>query len=229
MDFAHQQRNPAKHLLGISFVIVFHLLLVYALISGLARKVVEVIQKPLETKIIEEVKPPPPPETPPPPPPKMDVPPPPSFIPPPEVQVTPPPTPPQNAITATTSVKPETTQIAPVAPTAPAATPAPSAPAAPPAPPTARGLCSNAQDIASASRAKFEKLAAEEGIAEGSTIEIRVEFVIGPGGEIKSPKIVRSTNPALNSLALTVVKRFGCRGQAADVTVPYDLVFKLTE
>lgn len=229
MDFAQQQRNPAKHLLGISIVIALHLLLAYALKNGLAHKILQVIQKPLETKIIEEVKPPPPPETPPPPPPKMDVPPPPSFIPPPEVQVTPPPTPPQNAITATTTVKPETTQIAPVVATAPAAPPAPSAPAAPPAPPTARGLCANAQDMATSSRAKFEKLAAEEGIAEGSTIEIRVEFVISPSGEIKSPKIVRSSNPALNSLALQVVKRFGCRGQAADVTVPYDLVFKLTE
>jgi protein TonB len=55
--------------------------------NGLAQRLVEVIKSPLETKIIEEVKPPPPP--PPenlPPPPKF-APPPPSFVPPPEVQV----------------------------------------------------------------------------------------------------------------------------------------------
>ena len=80
MDYAQAQRNPAKHVTGIGIVIVMHLLLGYALVTGLARKVVEVIKAPIETKIIEEVKPPPPPETPPPPPPKMALPPP-SFVP----------------------------------------------------------------------------------------------------------------------------------------------------
>src|SRR5437667_12673609 len=60
MDYALRQRNPAKHVAGIGFVLVFHALLVYALVTGLARKVVEVIRQPLETKIIEEVNPPPP-------------------------------------------------------------------------------------------------------------------------------------------------------------------------
>jgi periplasmic protein TonB len=57
--------------------------------QGLAQRLVEVIKAPIETKIIEEVKPPPPP--PPenlPPPPKF-APPPPSFVPPPEVNVQP--------------------------------------------------------------------------------------------------------------------------------------------
>ena len=40
MDFAKQQRNPARHLLGIGAVVVLHILVVYALVSGLARKVV---------------------------------------------------------------------------------------------------------------------------------------------------------------------------------------------
>ena len=59
----------------------------YALVNGLGHKIVEVIKAPIETKIIDEVKPPPPP--PPenlPPPPKMALPPP-SFVPPPEVQI----------------------------------------------------------------------------------------------------------------------------------------------
>jgi protein TonB len=86
MDYAQQQRNPAKHLLGLTLVFILHAVLIYALVNGLARKIVEVIKKPIETKIVEEHKPPPPPEAPPPPPPKMDIPPPP-FIPPPEVQI----------------------------------------------------------------------------------------------------------------------------------------------
>jgi protein TonB len=104
MDYAQQQRNPAKHLLGLIFVAVLHVVLIYALVTGLARKVVEVIKQPIETKIVEEAKPPPPPEAPPPPPPKLAAPPPP-FIPPPEVQiaVTPPP---QATITAVTTTPP---------------------------------------------------------------------------------------------------------------------------
>jgi protein TonB len=84
MDFAQQQRNPARHLLGIAFVIIFHVLLIYALVNGLAQRVVDVIKKPVEVKIVEEVKPPPPPPQNLPPPPKLTAPPPP-FIPPPEV------------------------------------------------------------------------------------------------------------------------------------------------
>jgi protein TonB len=82
VDFARQQRNPTKHAVGFGIVIVMHILLGWALVSGLARKVVEVIKAPIETKIIEEVKPPPPPPENLPPPPKF-APPPPSFVPPP--------------------------------------------------------------------------------------------------------------------------------------------------
>ena len=69
MDFARQQRSPTRHVVGITVVILLHVLVIYALISGLARKAVEVIKKPLTATIIEEVKLPPPP---PPPPPKKD-------------------------------------------------------------------------------------------------------------------------------------------------------------
>jgi protein TonB len=86
MDYAQQQRDPTKHMVGFLIVLALHILIIYALITGLARKVVEVIKGPIETKLVEEQKPPPPPETPPPPPPKMQQPPPP-FIPPPEVNI----------------------------------------------------------------------------------------------------------------------------------------------
>lgn len=86
MDYAQQQRNPAKHLIGFLLVSALHVVVIYALVNGLARKVVEVIKGPAETKIIEEHKPPPPPEAPPPPPPKLTIPPPP-FIPPPEIDI----------------------------------------------------------------------------------------------------------------------------------------------
>ena len=103
MSYADPQ-DSSRRLVGFAVVVVFHVVLVYALINGLARKIVEVIQAPLETKIIEEVKPPPPDKPPPPPPPKLAMPPPP-FIPPPEVRIDNP-QPVQNTISAVSSVKP---------------------------------------------------------------------------------------------------------------------------
>jgi len=101
MDYAQQQRSPGKHLIGFSLVVLLYVVIIYALVNGLARKIVDVIKPPVETKIVEEHKPPPPPEAPPPPPPKLLVPPPP-FIPPPEIQIA---APPQAAPTITTTTK----------------------------------------------------------------------------------------------------------------------------
>jgi protein TonB len=104
---------------GFAIVLVLHLLLGWALINGLAQRIVEVIKSPLETKIIEETKPPPPP--PPenlPPPPKF-APPPPSFVPPPEVNVNPPPTPAPTITTTQVAPQPTVVTVLPVAPTAP--------------------------------------------------------------------------------------------------------------
>src|SRR5450631_1204840 len=100
MNFSERQADPRRHLVGLTVVIVFHALIVYALVTGLAKKVVDVVRAPIETKVIEEIKkPPPPPEIVVPPPPKLEAPPPP-FIPPPEIQIANPP--PAPTITATT-------------------------------------------------------------------------------------------------------------------------------
>ena len=65
MDYARQQRDPTKHAIGIVFVVVMHLLLIWALLTGLGRAVVEVIKKPLSATIVDEIKAPPPPPPPP--------------------------------------------------------------------------------------------------------------------------------------------------------------------
>jgi protein TonB len=110
VDYAQQQRSWGRHAPSILAVVALHILIGWALVSGLARKVVEVIKAPIETKIIEEIKKPPPDLPPPPPPPKMAAPPPP-FIP--TVTTTPPPPGPPPVY----------------APPAPAAPPAPPQPA----------------------------------------------------------------------------------------------------
>jgi periplasmic protein TonB len=121
MNFA-QEKQGASRFTGFGVVVLVHVLIIWALASGLARKVVEKVTGPIDVKVIEEkVKPPPPPEKVVPPPPDLKAPPPP-YVPPPEFQVTAPspPAPPM-----------QTTQVAP--PAAPVATaaaaPAPPAPA----------------------------------------------------------------------------------------------------
>ena len=105
MNYAQQQRNPSRHAVGITAVVLLHVVIIYALVTGLARTVIEVVKGPIDVKVIEEVikKPPPPPEVVPPPP-KMAAPPPP-FIPPPEINIAPPPTP-APAISAVTPGSP---------------------------------------------------------------------------------------------------------------------------
>ena len=139
MDYASSQRNAKRNLIGLTGVVLLHVFVVYALMTGLAQKTLKVIVKPLETKIIEEYIPPPPPPPPPPPkkmepaPPKQVEAPPPPFVPPPEVVVAAPVAPVISAV----SVAPPVVEhvIAPPPPPAPPAPPAPVAVVAPPPPP----------------------------------------------------------------------------------------------
>lgn len=114
MEFSQDERAPGRKITGLATVILLHVVVIYALVTGLARKVVEIVKQPLETKMIEEVKPPPPPDLPPPPPPPKMVAPPPPFIPPPEVAVATPPS--QNTIAVTSNVKPDNPVFAPPQP-----------------------------------------------------------------------------------------------------------------
>ena len=92
MDYRFQTRDPSRRLKGIVIVVVLHAFLGYALVSGLARKGLNFVKKPLEAVVIQEVIIPPPPPPPPPPKkiekplvvPKLDAPPPP-YVPPPDV------------------------------------------------------------------------------------------------------------------------------------------------
>ena len=110
MNFA-QEKNGASRFTGLGLVILIHIVIVYAIASGLARKAVEAIKGPIETKVIEEkVKPPPPPDKVIPPPPDLKAPPPP-YVPPPEFTVTAP-APPAVMAAPTTSVPPANTTVA---------------------------------------------------------------------------------------------------------------------
>ncbi|PHV10639.1 hypothetical protein [Chitinimonas sp. BJB300] len=207
-----------KHLLGIGFVVLLHLFVIYALVNGLARKVVEVIQKPLETKLIDEPPPPPPEEKPIPLPPEVKLPPPPpAYVPPPEVVVQAP-VAPTNAPTAVSHEAP---------PEVPPQPPAPPVPVAPPAPVSARAVFSNYSEVAEGLSDKFSVVADKEQI---QTAEVTLLMTVGAACEIGTVSIKSSTNSAVAALARNAVRRFKCStppGHEVQVLVPFS--FKLQD
>lgn len=168
MSYAHPH-DSGRRLMGFVFVTLLHVALVYALINGLARKIVDVVSQPLETKIIEEVKPPP--DKPPPPPPPKLAPPPPPYIPPPEVQVQLPAAMLQHAITAVTSVKP----------------PAP----VPVAPPPPRRITRSAAIVNASACAKPEYPPAALRAQESGVVTLA--FLIDVDGRVLESKVERSS------------------------------------
>jgi protein TonB len=123
LDYRFESRDPSRRIKGLIVVVALHAFLGYALVSGMARKGLNFIKKPLEAVVIQEVIIPPPP--PPPPPKKIETPkemtkveaPPPPYVPP--AEVTP-------AVTSNAPVI-HSTQVLPTAPVviAPPPPPAP--------------------------------------------------------------------------------------------------------
>src|SRR5437762_2642456 len=167
MSYAHP-RSQSRRLTGMVITVALHIALIYALIHGLARKIVEVVVPPLETKIIAEVKPPQP-EKPPPPPPKLATPPPP-FIPPPEVNIQ---IPIQQA--------PTITAVAPTPPPAPVAiTPTPAPAPVTTAPVVLASSCEKPEYPPSARRAN-------------ETGTVLLSFLIDTNGRVLDSKVERSS------------------------------------
>jgi periplasmic protein TonB len=164
---------------GFVVVVLLHVILGYALVNGLARKIVEVIKAPIETKIIDEVKPPPPP--PPenlPPPPKF-APPPPSYAPPPEVQIANPIAAPAISVQ---SVAP------PAAPVTLAPAPAPTAAPAPAAPAPVRQAVAAKIDVSTCEKPEYPSAAARAE-ATGTT---KIRFVVDASGVVSKADVERS-------------------------------------
>ncbi|MET3109303.1 protein TonB [Oxalobacteraceae bacterium GrIS 2.11] len=213
MDFSANGHDTGNKFTGITVVVVVHAILIYALLTGLGKKIISVIKEvPLETKVIEEVKPPPPPPDAPPPPPKLAAPPPP-FIPPPEVQVAQQPT--QNAITAVSNVQPPHQDLhpAPVVAAKPAAGPSVTKP------------------VFDLSTCKPEyprnSLRNEE---QGTT---RLQFLIGIDGKVADSKIDKSSSfraldvAAKNALSQCTFKPGTVDGKPQQLWVTVDYVWKL--
>ena len=226
MDFSDTAPKSGQKFGGLAVVIFLHVLLIYALVSGLARKAAHVVVPELVAEIIEPVKPPPPPpppviKTPPPPRPQKVTAPPPPFVPRPEVKVaTPPPPTPVTTVTNTAPPTPELPRPAPPAPPAPAAPPAPIA-----APPV-RVAGINDLNSCKPDYPRASLVAEETGVT-------RVEFIVGSGGELVDAKVKRSSGSRnLDRAAVAGLSR--CKfnpgtqdGKPVQSTFSVDYVWKL--
>ena len=211
MDYAQQQRSWGKHLPSIALVVLLHIALGYALVTGLARRVVEVIKQPIETKIIEEIKKPPP-DVPPPPPPKLAAPPPP-FIPPPEINIQVPQVQTQPTITTVTTVKPPPgPQV--IAPPAP---PAPPKPAGPPV----------RKEFKAAYRVEpqFPRQALRDGLSGRVVAHVYVE----PNGGVSDVKIISSTNRIFDREVIRALSQWKFNPEPVGFIGEYEIVFNLKD
>ncbi|WP_301101014.1 TonB family protein [Propionivibrio sp.] len=205
MSYAQEKTDPRRYLFGIGSVVLVHIVVIYALLNGLARKVVEVFKKPLEVAIIEEVK-----LQQPPPPPKVLRPqprpaPPPAYVPPPEVAVAT--TSPSNAVTAVTQVPPPP--------------PAPVVETPRPAVVAVGVVCPNHAEVRS--RVPYPTQAIRLGLSG----EVEVEFSVSPTGGVGEISVARSTNKVFNSAATVAVAQLHCAGHGQTVRVRVPFVFRL--
>lgn len=180
MDFSGKEKNPTNRLIGLTVIVALHGFVGYAVVSGLGKKMIDVIAKPVETKIIEEVKPPPPKELPPPPPPPEVKAPPPPFIPPPEVVVNTPPPPANNTIQQTTNVAPPTNALPKTPP------PVVNTGETKPAPPARVAAQLNVKEC---EVPDYPRNAARDG-AEGT---VRIAFLVGADNKVKDARIEKSS------------------------------------
>ena len=159
-------------------IIGLHLLVLYALASGLARKMVEVIAPNIEADIVEEVKTDE--EPPPPPPPEMERPP--VEVPPPEVSIDLP-------METTTSAIQDVTDKPP--------------PPAPPPPPRVAG--SPAKMKSAVDPDQFYPPGAKRREEQGSPV---VQACVGPNGRLVREPVITETSgfPELDGAAVKVAK-----------------------
>ena len=226
MDYSRSRSDPRRHLVGIVVVVLFHAGIVYALVTGLAKKVVDVVRAPVETQVIEEIKKPPPPEIVLPPTPRLEAPAP-SFIPPPEVRVATP-SPVQNTITVTTQTPPPANTPAVIARVEPPVMAPPQIVAArppliaPPAPVSAAVVCSNYATVMG--DAGYPREAVRAGLDKGEAL---VQFTLGANGAIKDIKVIRASNPIFARNSARIVAQYECQGQGHDVFVQVPFSYRL--
>ena len=170
-DYASRQRKPGKHLVNIGLVVVLHILIFWAINSGLTRAFVKKIRVPVEAVLLEAQKP----DIPPPLPPKnlppknlspKHLPPPSAYVPPVDVPVTAPAA--AHTIGAASN------------------TPTPPAPPMPKAEPVRTSAVANSTNCE-----KPEYPRASERLGEEGTVFLR--FLVGVDGKVVQAEVEKSS------------------------------------
>lgn len=209
MEYSYEQRDPSRRWKGIAIVVVVHVLIGWAVVTGTAHDALKLIKKPLEAVMVEAVIPPPPP--PPPPPPKQikppDAPPteaPPPFVPPPDV-------PPPATSTAPTIV----------ATAAPPPAPVVIAPPPPPAP-----VARNRSDIAVACPTQVPPEMPRKALQDGTVGVVRAQAVIS-GGQVKSVEILSGPR-VFHAAVRQAMMQYKCTNDGSgDVIATQEFNFKV--
>jgi protein TonB len=204
--------NPGRRTIGWLAVVALHILILWALVTGTARKGLELIKKPMEAAVIQEVIIPPPPPPPPPPPkeivkpqPKSEAPPPP-FVPPPEV--------------APPSTTAPVIQAAPTPPPAPVviAPPAPPVVEAPPAKPSRAEM-----SVACPTQVPPEM--PRQAVREGTTGVVRAQAVIRDGA-VRDVTILSGPR-VFHAAVRSAMMQYKCVSDASEIVATQEFVFKL--
>ncbi|MDB5871986.1 MAG: hypothetical protein JWQ07_1428 [Ramlibacter sp.] len=200
-------KDPTRKTIGWAVVIVVHIIVLWALVTGTARKGLEIIKKPLEAAVIQEVIIPPPPPPPPPPPKeppkqiiKAEAPPPP-FVPPPEV------TPPVSAAPAIVSM--------PTPPPAPVVI----APPPPPAAPTGR------QEIGVACPTQVKPEMPKQALKEGAEGVVKAQVLIRDG--VVREVTVQSGPRVFHAAVRAAMMQYRCVSSPGDILATQEFVFKI--
>jgi len=217
MDYARQQRDPAKHAIGIAFVVVMHLVLVWALFNGLGRAVIEVIKKPLSATIVDEIKAPPPP---PPPPrkiveaPKVQAPVE-TYVPPPDIPV------------ATTQTAPVISAVTSAPPTQPHVIAPPAAAPAPPAPPPPKPAIRKDPTRKSGDDLVYPRAAIRAGIGKGRVV---ARVLIDEKGNVYDVIIVSAEPPRhFDRVVIDGVKEWKYAAEGEKYVAEIEVIFILKE
>jgi protein TonB len=205
VNYAERERNPVRHLPSIAMVVVLHIVVGYALVTGLARKVIEVMKQPIETKIIEEIKKPPP-DVPPPPPPKL-APPPPPFIPPPEINIQMPTITQAPTITAVTTTPP------------------------PPGPPPVARPQVTQPVIRREYKASYrvEPTFPRQAISQGMSGNVTAWVHVAPNGTVTNVEIRTSTNRIFDREVIRALSQWKFNPEPVGFIGEYEIVFKLQD
>ena len=217
------KRDPRSRVKGIVIVVALHVLIGYALVSGMARKGLELVKKPLEAVVIQEVMIPPPPPPPPPPKkveqpkelPKMQAPPPP-FVPPPDV---PPP-----VVSAAPVIAASPTP--PPAPVAIAPPPPPAAPVA--AAPVAAGPVAAGPKRASIGVACPTQVTPEmprRAIQSGTEGVVKAQILIKNG--VVQEVTILSGPSVFHAAVKSAIKQYKCVADGPEVLATQEFSFKL--